>query len=75
MSMPAAHLTASEIKANIERMMIRNRYPCDDDELEAVHEAIRRVEQHERLIQEVVPDLRSRLSQWEAGRSRGCCDF
>jgi hypothetical protein len=38
--MPAAHLTASEIKAKIERMMIRHRYRCDDDELEAVHEAI-----------------------------------
>jgi hypothetical protein len=72
--MPAAHLTASEIKATIERMMVRNRYRCDDGELEAVHEAIRRVEQHEQLVQEVVPDLRIRLSQWEAGRKHGCCD-
>jgi hypothetical protein len=72
--MPAAQLTASEIKTTIERMMVRNRYRCDDRELEAVHEAIRRVEQHERLVQEVVPDLRIRLSQWEAGRKHSCCD-
>jgi hypothetical protein len=71
--MPAAQLTASDIKARIERMMVRNRYRCDEDELEALHEAPRRVEQHERLIQEVVPDLRCRLGQWEAGRNHGCC--
>jgi hypothetical protein len=71
--MPAAQLTAGEIKAKIQRMMIRNRYRCAEDELEALHEALRRVEQHERLIQEVVPDLRSRLGQWEAGRNQGCC--
>jgi hypothetical protein len=70
---PAAELTASQIKATIERMMIRNRYKCHDEELEAIHEAFRRVEQHEVLMGQVVPDLRNQLTELQAksGAKRG----
>jgi hypothetical protein len=42
-----------------------------DREVEAVEEAIRRVPQHERLVAEVLPELRRRLSEANDTRAGG----
>jgi hypothetical protein len=63
---PAAQLSASQIKGRIERMMIRHQYRCDYEELHAVHEAIRRVEEHELLMRNVLPEIQNRLTELEA---------
>jgi hypothetical protein len=63
---PAARLSASQIKDRIEKMMIRHGYGCDYEELQVVHEAIRRVEEHELLMQKVLPDIQNRLTELEA---------
>jgi hypothetical protein len=43
----------------------RNRDRLIAEEREVLWELLRRVEQHERLVREVVPDLRSRLTRLE----------
>jgi hypothetical protein len=63
---PATQLSASQIKDRIERMMVRHGYRCDYEELEAVYEAIRRVEEHELLMQKASPDLQKRRMEPEA---------
>ena len=63
---PAAQLSADQIKDRIEKMMIRHGYRCDYEELQVVHEAIRRVEEHELLTQKVLPDIQNHLTELEA---------
>jgi hypothetical protein len=63
---PAARLSASQIKDRVEKMMIRHGYRCDYEELQVVHEAIRRVEEHELLVQQLLPDIQNRLTELEA---------
>jgi hypothetical protein len=40
-----------------------------DRQVEALHEAVRRVRQHERLVAEVIPDLRRQLTEAEGKRA------
>jgi hypothetical protein len=40
-----------------------------DRQVEALQEAVRRVRQHERLVAEVLPDLRRRLTEAEERRA------
>jgi HPt (histidine-containing phosphotransfer) domain-containing protein len=63
---PAAQLSASQIKDRIEKMMIRHGYRCDYEELQVVHEAIRRVEEYELLVQQLLPDMQKHLAELEA---------
>jgi hypothetical protein len=65
----AARLSASQIKDRIEKMMMRHGYRCDCEELEAVYEAIRRVEEHELVMQKVSPDIQNRRIVLEAAAS------
>jgi hypothetical protein len=60
--MRAADLTAKQISETLMQIMVRLRYRCTDEEWMAVEEGIRRVKEHERLVQDVLPDLRNRIS-------------
>ena len=50
------------------QVLVRIRYRCTDHELVGIDEAVRRVKEHEKLMREVLPDLRNRLTAVEAGK-------
>jgi hypothetical protein len=58
--MGVAALTARQIADRLHQIMARVRN-ATDEEWDAFEEAIRRVKEHDRLVQNVLPDLRSRL--------------
>jgi hypothetical protein len=58
-------LTACQLAEYLTSFYLRNWDRFGGDEREVLWELVRRVEQHERLISEVLPDLRNRLTRLE----------
>ena len=60
MSTAAGELTADQIGQCIHRMIIVNGYRCSAEELEAVKEAIVRLQRYESLLQSLPLELRNK---------------
>jgi hypothetical protein len=64
---PPHHMTARQLGDYLTVYHMRNCDRLSAEEREVLWELLRRVEQHERLISEVLPDLRNLLTR--AGRN------
>jgi hypothetical protein len=62
---PPHRLTARQIAEHLTSFYLRNRDRFAGEDREVLWELVRRVEQHERLVGDVVPDLRNRLTRLE----------
>ncbi len=60
--MSAAALCAQQITESLLRIAYHARGRLTHDDWDVIEEAVRRVKQHERLVREVLPDLRLRLA-------------
>jgi hypothetical protein len=58
-------MTARQLGDYLTVYHMRNRGRLSAEDREVLWELVRRIEQHERLVREVVPDLRNRLTQME----------
>ena len=68
-----SQLTTGYVVAVLKRLLLRYGDGLHDRERQAIEEAARRVAQHERLVAEVMPDLRRQLTALQgrlAGRGR-----
>lgn len=63
--MPAAALSAQQIAESLLRIAYHARGRLTHEDWDMIEEAIRRIKQHERLVHDVLPNLRHRLSQAE----------
>jgi hypothetical protein len=66
--MRSPNLSADQIAGTIEQLMIRVRKQTRPEEWDAVEEAMHRVREYERLVQDVLPDLRNRIPQMKPGQ-------
>ena len=64
--MPAAALSAQRLAESLQRIVSYARARLTPEDWDVIEEAIRRVKQHERLVQDVLPNLRLRLSEAES---------
>jgi hypothetical protein len=65
--MSAAEHSAQRIAGELHRIASFARARLTPEDWDIIEEAIRRVKQHEKLVQDVLPNLRLRLSQTENG--------
>jgi hypothetical protein len=59
--------TAKQLTHTLVAVLTRCRHGATEREWDAIEEALRRLKEHERLVREVLPDLRSRLTAAESG--------
>src|SRR5207248_323831 len=62
---PAESLNARDLCDRLTRLYVYCRDRLHDADRDALKEAMRRVREHERLVREVVPDLRNRITELE----------
>jgi hypothetical protein len=67
---PPHHLTGCQLADYLTAFYVRNRDRLAAEEREVLWEVVCRVEEHERLVRDVLPDLRNRITQLEEALPR-----
>jgi hypothetical protein len=55
-------LSAKQLSETVVAVLTRCRYRATKCEWDAIEEALRRLKEHERLVRDVLPELRDRLT-------------
>jgi hypothetical protein len=61
--------SVQQLTETLVAVLTRCRHRVSEREWDVIEEALRRLAEHERLVRQVLPDLRNRLSAAEDGRA------
>jgi hypothetical protein len=64
--MDPRNLSAKRLSETVLAILTRCRHRAGEREWDAIQEALRRLGEHERLLREILPELRTRLSAAES---------
>jgi hypothetical protein len=67
--MDPRNLSAKQLAEIVVAVLTPCRHRAGEDEWDAIQEALRRVGEHERLLRDILPELRNRLSAAQDGQS------
>jgi hypothetical protein len=67
--MDSRNLSAKQLADILVAVLTRCRHRAGEDEWDAIQEALRRVGEHERLLRDILPELRNQLSAAQDGQS------
>jgi hypothetical protein len=67
---PANELRGDQLAERLAYVFYRFRDRLTTPDWDALHEAVRRLKQHEQLLRSVVPDLRNQIADLEAALAR-----